>query len=221
MGPLGSGSGRNCADADWVTDRRDRPNAAQDRERARESGPSDALEDALEELQREIARTARKPAEAGRPSPDPSVDGSSAPGAPRASQSTVQTSRIGRLRDAFRAHRIRALLVGGALVVIVIIGVASYLASRKGSTPDVVTQGCVVHDSGAQATVVVTNRGHGIASYTFDVVFSQNQSEIVGVPAHVNALPAGKSETFVADSGSLDTSRAFTCTLANVHRLAG
>jgi hypothetical protein len=215
-----------------VSDQHRGRNGARDRKRIEPRGV-----DALEQAARELARAVGKAPARGPAAPDQPVDRSSDSKqadkprdprtetvAPRGVPSPDHASLAGRLFGAFHSVSTRTLLILGAIFAIVIIVAVSPLspiASRKGGHDDVVAQGCDVHESAAQATVVVTNHGDGTMSYLFDVVFSQNQSEVEGIPAHVTALPAGKSETFRVYAGSLDTSRAFTCTIANLERLAG
>ena len=128
---------------------------------------------------------------------------------------------IDRLRPAPHTSRVKVLIVAGALLAGLITVAVSQVGSHHGNISDVVAQSCVVEGSGAQATVLVVNHGSGTASYLFDVVFSQNQSALVGVPLHTTALPAGSSATLHADAGSIDTSKAVACTIANQQRLAG
>ena len=127
---------------------------------------------------------------------------------------------IGRFRPATLVNHVKAVLGGGALLAVLIVVIVSHVTSHTTTSADVVVQSCVVQASGAEATVLVVNHGSGTASYLFDLVFSQNQSALVGVPLQTTALPAGSSATLHADAGSIDTSKALACAIANLQRLA-
>jgi hypothetical protein len=131
------------------------------------------------------------------------------------------SSAMSCVRPATRVNHVKAVLAVGALLALLIVVTVSHVTSHKTTSGDVMVQSCVVQGSGAEATALVVNHGSGTASYLFDLVFSQNQSALVGVPLRTTALRAGNTATLHAFAGSIDTSRAVACTIANLQRLPG